>query len=77
MKRNTNFKNVKVRADRHCEFCNDLIPKGTEALTVSKKNEGRYWICMKEDCQYLEIFGMTYDEYAHDLAMREAYGIQD
>lgn len=46
-KKSRNVRVVKVRTAHRCEFCNDLINKGDECLTVNKYGyKGRYWVCL-------------------------------
>lgn len=51
MKRNTNFMKVKVKSDRHCCHCGNVIPKGTESITLNSYGKGRRWLCL--DCHSL------------------------
>lgn len=45
-KQNTkNFRFVKIKANRECKHCQDLIPKGVNCLTINPKDRGRSWYC--------------------------------
>ena len=45
-KQNTkNFRFVKIKANRECQHCQDLIPKGVNCLTVNPKIGNRSWYC--------------------------------
>lgn len=39
---------VKVKSDRHCCHCGNVIPKGTESITLNRYRRGRRWLCL--DC---------------------------
>lgn len=43
--KNRNTRIVKIRENRRCKYCGELMTAGTECLTVNKKNEPRYWVC--------------------------------
>lgn len=45
--KNRNIRFVKVKKDRFCKHCGKVIPRGTECLTVNKKQDGRLWYCMR------------------------------
>lgn len=38
---------VHVKQDRYCEHCSNKITKGSKALTINKRFEGRVWFCLK------------------------------
>lgn len=39
---------VKVKSDRHCCHCGNVIPKGTECITLNSYGKGKRWLCL--DC---------------------------
>ena len=59
---NRNLRVVKVKKDRRCYYCNKTITAGSEALTVNKKLEPRYWVC--GDCVHIIS---TYEEIKHEM----------
>lgn len=46
--KNRNLRFVVVRENRVCKYCNKLIKKGSECITINKRYEGRQWVC--SDC---------------------------
>ena len=44
----SNCKIVKIKADRVCKDCEEVIPKGSRCYTFNPRLKTRYWVCY--DC---------------------------
>lgn len=45
IKHSKNLCEVKIKADRICYHCKEVIPKGTKCLTINSQFEKRRWMC--------------------------------
>lgn len=54
-KKNKNFCHVNIRENRVCCHCGEVIPKGTNCLTINNKGEGRKWMCNRCEDLFNEL----------------------
>lgn len=55
------MKEVKIRTNRVCAYCEGTLPKGSLCYTYSKKYKGREWVCCECVRQWRNLISVKAD----------------